>query len=147
MIKSILKALFVLVVFILVYNYFFGTAEEKDRSKAIFNEVAGVTVSVKELLLSEKGKFNEGKYDNAIKEMRGLFSNLEANARELAPELVDQAKDLERRRQNLEGQLDRVKEQKDNLEERGDQIEELNKDMDSLMQDAQRLMKDIQKKS
>ena len=78
MIKTIIQLAVVLVLFLLVYNYFMGTGEEKQNAKEIFREMKDVGVAVKDLLKSEKEKFDSGKYDNAIEKMRLLISNLES---------------------------------------------------------------------
>ena len=61
--KSILKLALILVVGILIYNYFLGTDEEKQQSKEIFTEVRDLGKAAWGLLKSEKEKFDEGKYD------------------------------------------------------------------------------------
>lgn len=147
MIKTILQIAVALVVFVLAYNFFFGTSEEKDHAKEIFQEVKDVGVAVKDLLKSEKEKFDAGKYDNAIEKMRGLFGDLESQAREFAPEYVDEVKNLEQRRKDLQGQLDQAKEAVDDTQEKADQVDQINRDLDDLMKDAERIIRDIREKS
>ena len=54
MIKSIIKLGLLLVVGILVYNFFLGTPDEKAQSQKVFNKGKDVIVSVGDLLKSEK---------------------------------------------------------------------------------------------
>ena len=42
MIRSLLKLALLAVVCIVIYNYFFGSASEKDQSRRIFKGVGGV---------------------------------------------------------------------------------------------------------
>ena len=146
MLKTILQVLVVVVVFVLVYNFFFGTSEEKENAKEIFQEVKEVGVAVKDLLKSEKEKFDAGKYDNAIKKMRELIQNLESNAREVAPEYVDRIKELEQKRKDLEGQLEQTKNVAEDTAEKAKKVEELNNDMDQLMQETEQIFQEIKNK-
>ncbi|MBK6619853.1 MAG: hypothetical protein IPH04_21125 [Saprospirales bacterium] len=147
MIKTIIQLAVVLVLFLLVYNYFMGTGEEKQNAKEIFREMKDVGVAVKDLLKSEKEKFDSGKYDNAIEKMRLLISNLETNAREVAPEYVDRIQNLEEKRKDLEGQLDRAKNTTEVAGEQAEKVKELNQDMDQLMQETEQIMEEIKRKS
>ena len=145
--KTILQILVVVVVFILAYNFFFGTQEEKQNAQEIFQEVKDVGVAVKDLLKAEKEKFDEGKYDNAIAKMRELFQDLESRAREVAPEYVDEVQNLEQQRKDLQGQLDQAKETTQDAAEQAKKIDDLNRSLDDLMKKTERIMQDIEQKT
>jgi len=147
MLRTILKVAVVLVIFVLVYNYFFGTSEEKAQSKEIFQEVKDVGVAVKDLLKSEKEKFDAGKYDNAIKDMRELIGNMESKAREVAPEYVDRVKQLEQKRKDLENQLEETKNTVNDVQEKARKIDQLNNDLDQLMKETEQVEQEIRRKS
>jgi hypothetical protein len=110
MLKSLLKVALFLVVGILVYNYFFGTAEEKEQSKEIFTNVKDLTKSAVGLLKSEKEKFDEGKYDEAVGKIGGLIDKLKGQAQRLKDnkDLLDDIADLENKQRQLS---DRLKEE------------------------------------
>lgn len=74
MIKFILKIAVILTIGILVYNYFFGTADEKQNSKEVYSKVKDLTVSVVDLLKNEKDKFEKGKYDQALDQIDNAIS-------------------------------------------------------------------------
>jgi len=57
---NLLKLAALLVIGILVYNYFFGTTEEKAQSKVIFSEAKDLGKAAWGLLKSEKEKFEDG---------------------------------------------------------------------------------------
>ncbi len=106
MIKSLLKLLVVVVVGVLVYNYFFGTQEEKETSKEIFSDVRDLGKATWNLLRSEKQKFDEGKYDEAVDKVGGLLGSLRAKAREdQNNDALRELEELERRRQDLDRQI------------------------------------------
>ena len=60
MIRKLFKLLFILIIGVLIYNYFLGTPEEKENAKQIFSEVKDVAVGVKELVQQEKAKIRCG---------------------------------------------------------------------------------------
>ena len=96
MLRSLIKLGLFLLAGILVYNYFFGTPEEKAQSKQIFTEIKDVTKSAVGLLKTEKQKFDEGKYNDAVDKIGGLIDNLKGKAEQLEDnrELLDQIADL-----------------------------------------------------
>lgn len=108
MLRSLIKIGLLLVAGILVYNYFFGTPEEKAQSKEIFTGVKDLTKSAFALLKQEKQKFDEGKYDEAVDKIGGLLDNLKGKAEQLEDnrELLDQIAELERKRQALSKEID-----------------------------------------
>ncbi len=107
MLRSLIKLALFLVAGILVYNYFFGTPEEKAQSKEIFSDIKDLTKSAVGLLKTEKQKFDEGKYDDAVDKVGGLIDNLKGKAEQLENnrELLDQIADLERQQRSLETKL------------------------------------------
>ncbi|MFK8114987.1 MAG: hypothetical protein AB8B91_22485, partial [Rubripirellula sp.] len=70
MVKTLFKLVLVLVVGLLSYNYFFGTAEEKERSRQVVAQVGELTSSVVDLLKTEKQKYDAGKYDAAFSKIK-----------------------------------------------------------------------------
>lgn len=102
MIKSLLKLAIFLVAGILVYNYFFGTVEEKEQSKEIFAKTKDLGKSAWGLLKTEKGKLDDGKYDGALDKMGDLYESLEGTARNLKDsETLDTLAKLEKERKKL----------------------------------------------
>ena len=108
MLRSLIKLGLFLLAGILVYNYFFGTPEEKAQSKQIFTEIKDVTKSAVGLLKTEKQKFDEGKYDDAVDKIGGLIDNLKGKAEQLEDnrELLDQIADLQQKQRSLGTKLD-----------------------------------------
>ena len=107
MLRSLIKLAIFLVAGILVYNYFFGTPEEKAQSKQIFTEIKDVTKSAVGLLKTEKQKFDEGKYNDAVDKIGGLIDNLKGKAEQLEDnrELLDQIADLQQKQRSLDTKL------------------------------------------
>jgi predicted RNase H-like nuclease (RuvC/YqgF family) len=109
MIKSILKLLAILVVGILIYNYFLGTPEEKSTSQKIFKEFKDVGVAVTGLLKSEKEKFDEGKYDQALDKIGQVIDKLKSSAREFDEKYIDRISELDKMRRELSQELDQYR--------------------------------------
>ena len=109
MIKNLLKLLVLVVVGVLVYNYFFGTPEEKETSKEIFSEVRDLGKATWGLLRSEKQKFDEGKYDEAVDKVGGLLGSLRSRAQQdKNADALNELEDLERRRRELDREIDEL---------------------------------------
>jgi nucleoside-triphosphatase THEP1 len=77
------------VIGIVIYNYFFGTPEEQESSKQVFAKSKEAFVKVKDvgkdvfiLLSSEKQKFDAGKYDVAIQKMGTILTDLKSVAKD-----------------------------------------------------------------
>ena len=109
MIRSIFKLGIFLVVALLGYNYFYGTAEEKEQSKEIVHDAAQLGKKlfskVGTLLKSEKAKFDEGKFDEAIGNVRVALGDLKDKVVNEKPELKDELKDLETKRKELADEI------------------------------------------
>ena len=154
MIRSLLKLGALLLVVILVYNYFFGTVEEKAQSKKVFTEVVDLGKSAWGLLKSEKAKMDDGKYDGALEKISGLIDNLKKKANTLKDnkEILDQIRDLETKKEQIEDQLA----EKGSAEEKAvpkaygsdgeDTDAQIKEDWKSLLEDTERLMKKMEGK-
>ena len=79
MIRLIFTTAFFLVVVILGYNYFFGTAQEKEQAQEIVSKGAEVIGSGANLLKSEYEKYGEGKYDGALDNISTILEKLKEN--------------------------------------------------------------------
>lgn len=143
MIRGLLKLLFMVVLGVLVYNYFLGTPEEKEVSKNIFREVKDVAVGVKNLVKSEKEKFDAGKYDQAVDKIGGLLSKLKRTAKDIDEKYIDRIQELEKRKSELKDAISTYNEEDDRLtkEDKDDMVIEL----DQLLKDSERLVNDMEK--
>jgi hypothetical protein len=119
--KSLIKLLFVVVIGVLVYNYFYGTAAEKETSQKVFGEVKDVWVAVGDLLKTEKQKFDDGKYDTALEKIGDSFESLKEKAKEINDsELLDKIADLDKERQKIQEKLEQTKEDNAEFSNRGE---------------------------
>ncbi len=114
MIRSILKIGVVVVLGLLIYNYFLGSPEEKAQSKEIFGKFKEVGKSIGNMLKTEKGKFDSGKYDNALGKVREMLGNLKSKAGEIGGDYKDKISNLEQKENELENMLKRLKELEQN---------------------------------
>lgn len=160
MIKTILKFLAILVIGILVYNTLYGTEEEKAASKKIVKEGKEVFIAIKDLLKSEKKKYDAGKYDDALVKIENAFDNLKEKARAINDsELLDKIAELDKERRRIQEKLDDAKAENESNEfaERGsqrstkeegilteEQEEDFNKEIQDLIDKTRRTMEDIE---
>jgi len=123
MIKNLLKIGALLVIALLGYNYFLGDETEKAQSREIVGKVGDLGKDAWNLLKSEREKMKDGKYDDALDKLDGLYQSLRGKARELEDS----------------GALDRIKE----LADRREELEELLNNGDELSADAKRKLNDL----
>ncbi|MEM1328418.1 MAG: hypothetical protein AAGI23_20860 [Bacteroidota bacterium] len=141
MIRTAIKVILVLVAGILIYNFFYGTEEEREQSKRIVGEFKEVGVAVKNLLQSEKAKLDEGKYDDALDKMGGLFNKIRDGVERLDPGVQDRLERLDRKRRDLEDEVHRKNEDELTNAEKDD----INAEMEELLQDTERLLDEIRR--
>lgn len=143
---NLLKLAALLVIGILVYNYFFGTTEEKAQSKVIFSEAKDLGKAAWGLLKSEKEKFEDGKYDEAVDKVGGLFKNLKTKAQENKDtDALAELRELEKERLALERRLDAVDEY-DKSKAAAKENEAIKRDWDDLLERTEALMKRMEDK-
>ena len=154
MFKLLFRLLFVLVVGVLVYNYFLGTPEEKDTSRAIFQSVKQLGKSTWSLLKSEKAKLNDGKYDTALEKINTLFGQLRSHARENRDQgALSRLQELDQERQSIEARLEQINRAKA-LVEQGRSLgsrrtleqdeQQLKEDLGRLFDETEMLMQDME---
>ena len=142
MLRSLIKLGAFLVLGILVYNYFFGDTTEKEQSRQIFNKGKELVADSWGLLKSEREKFREGKYDEAVDKVEGLFASLKGTAEKLRDSgALEKISELEDQRQEIEASLkaDRA----DGGELSGPEKVRIETDFNNMMNEAEVLMKDL----
>lgn len=108
MIRSLLKIAALLIVGILIYNYFFGTDTEKENSRKVFGQVRDVVVSVGQLVKSEKEKFDSGKYDAALEKLGSAYKAVRERAQHLDASMLRRLNELEQRKADMRLKLDTI---------------------------------------
>ncbi|MFQ5445452.1 MAG: hypothetical protein ACE5FF_00825 [Saprospiraceae bacterium] len=154
MIKSLLKLLAILVIGILIYNYFLGTPSEKEGAQKIFREFKDVGVAVTDLLKSEKQKFDAGKYDNAVNKIGDLLDGLKRNAQDFDEQYLQRIKDLEKKREELSRQLSEYQQEDDRINQGDDKFTPksdrdssgLKRDLQKLLDETEQLIQEMQSK-
>jgi len=166
MIRSLVKLGLLLIVGIIVYNFFFGTSEEKENSRKIFGQVGSVVGSVTQLVRSEREKFDAGKYDTALDKLGGAYKSLRSQADFIDKKVLKRLGDLENRKAALEQELDVIqagdaapaippkkgvkidpKAAEQTAAKAADQKrkkERLQRELDSLLKDSEQLLQEVQ---
>lgn len=151
MIKGILKLLAILVIGILIYNYFLGTESEKESSKKIFGEIKDVGVEVKELLKSEKEKFDKGKYDKAVEKVGDMLQGLKEKSKDIDAKYIDRIDELEQKKEELRHNLSQYSEadegdagKKDKFRPGGSKdSSSLKRELDDLLRQTEELIREM----
>ena len=106
--KYLIPLVLMLAVFLVGYNYFFGTPEEKQKSNEIIAKFKDLGSEVFGLLHSEKEKYDAGKFDDALdrisQRIQQLTDSVSSTADE-GQEVLDRIKALDEQRQALVSQL------------------------------------------
>jgi len=148
MIRSIIKLGMLLVVGILVYNFFLGTPEEKAQSQKVFDKGKEVVVSVGDLLKSEKEKFDSGKYDTALDKIGNAFNGIRDKANEIQDSgYLDRLNDLDKKRKELQDELSEIaQDANDEFASKGDErkADKIKDEIDKLMDNTKRLINDME---
>ncbi len=108
MIKTLIKLALFLVVGILIYNFFFGTSQEKEQSKEVFRKTGSAVSSAWDLLKSERQKFDAGKYDTALDKLGGAYREIRERAKYVDEKVLIRLDDLEQRKAELEKELEGI---------------------------------------
>ena len=138
MIKSRIKIGLLVVVGLLGSNYFFGTPEEKAQSREIVGKATDLGRDAWNLLKSERVKLQEGKYDDAVEKLEGLYKDLAAKAEDLKDsDAIKELGKLSERRAELEELL-----KKDG----GELSEAAKRQLDDLTADTEELMNEMEAK-
>jgi len=121
MIRTIIRLGIILVLGLLGYNYFYGTAEEKAQSKKIINttkEAGGKVIkSIGGLLKNERQKFDDGKYDEAMSKVTPFMKNLKEKAQNQGGKFKDEVAALNDEKKQLEKEI-AVADKKDEKEKK-----------------------------
>jgi len=97
-----------LAIFLVGYNFFWGDEDEKESSRAIIAQISGLTDSVADLLKSEKEKYDQGKYDEALGKMKQTLTVLKDKAVAMGSdgkELLEKVDSLRSQEAELEKRL------------------------------------------
>lgn len=138
MIRTLFKFALLIVVGLIGYNYFYGTAEEKEQSRTMIAKVKDLGGEAWSLLLSERVKMREGKYDDALNRLESLYDDL----RQKAEKLQDS---------KFTGRLSKLGERRYEIEEGLSKGEELSSEdqlkLEELTADTEALMHEMEAKS
>lgn len=152
MINTLLKLLLILVACLLIYNYFMGDAEEKRNARKIVGEMQDVALAVKDLLRSEKEKFDAGKYDKAVDKIGNLIGELRQNTSDLDSDYLDRIERLEQKRRDLEAKLSDYEQDVEKIQGLGDEFtskggpdtSQIKSDMENLLLETDELLRDME---
>ncbi len=146
--KGLIKLALLLVVGVLGYNYFFGTAEEKASSEKVFEQVKAVGKSIGDLVKQEKQKFADGKYDKTFDKLGDLYAD--AKDKLSKDDTSDQSEldGLEKRKRELEREKKKLEKELESDEASEETVEDsqtLEKELGELMEESKEFLKRILK--
>lgn len=108
MFRSLFKVALMALAAILVYNYFLGTDEEQEQSRMVFGQLRGVIESVSGVVISEKAKFDAGKYDRVLEQLGDTYKTVRQHTQHVDSKIVQRLDELEARKTALQSELDAI---------------------------------------
>ncbi len=142
--KRILSFLIIAVIGVLTYNYYYGSEEDKARSREVTEKAKDLGVTVVNLLKAEKENFKNGKYEKAFDKVGGLFKEIGKKAEELGGNFPDRVKELENKMKELKSESERQKSAPSANPEASQK--EVGNKMEKILQELEVLTKDMKKK-
>ncbi len=145
MIKWLFRIILLLVIGILVYNYFLGDKQEKEQSSAIMTQVKNLGKSLSGLIVSEKDKFDQGKYDLALNKVGEFIDGMRSNEKNLDEDALIKLDKLEKKQKALQlhvdqtSDLDSIEAEKEN--------KKLRNELNDLLREADELLIETEKKN
>ena len=148
--RSLIKLALLLIVGVLVYNYFLGSEEEKATSEKVFKQVKEVGRSIGDLISNERQKFKDGKYDQAFDKLGDAYEKLKGRVdqEDTKEEKLDleklkkQKEELEQEKQKIEDELDKENPDEDVLRK----SPSFEKELQDLVDETGRLLDRVLKK-
>ena len=101
MIKLLIKIAIPIIIGILIYNYFFGTVKEKKTSVEVYTKVKDLSLSLVDVMRSEKEKFDEGKYDKAMDKLNDVYNAARNHDEDMTVSEKKELKKLESEKEEL----------------------------------------------
>ena len=136
--KSLIKIALLAVVIVLGYNYFYGDEKEQEQAEKIVSKVKDLGSDIKDLVLNEREKFDEGKYDNAIDKFTDLISSVKEKISNIDMD------DLEEKKEKLKESIEKLKEKGESIKK--EDTQEIEKEMESLFEDLKGVIEKIENK-
>lgn len=102
MLGRLIKWALIIVIGLLVYNYFYGTEKEKKQSEEIFSKTKEIGQSIVGFVSDETQKVKDGKYNDVIDNISGFLSDLKSEKN--AEEIEEIQSDLDKTKENYESE-------------------------------------------
>ncbi len=106
--KYVIPLALMLAVFLVGYNYYWGNADEKEKSQQIIAKFTDLGSDVVGLLQSEKQKYDAGKFDDALAKISERIAFLKEQVNSTTSggkEFLDQLETLDQQKQAMEAEL------------------------------------------
>lgn len=141
MFRFLFRLAVIIIIGLVIYNYFFGNESEKAGSKRILNETKDLFVGIKDLISSEKTKFDAGKYDDALDKIKGVLQKIDRSANKLNADKKTRLAALQKQHLHLQEELKSV--ENCNSADQAKQKDKIKEEMDQLMKETEALLKEI----
>lgn len=123
--RFILRLALILLIALIAYNYFFGDQTERADSERVVESIQELGSSVVGLVVSEKERFSEGKYDEIVDKIGNSIGLLRARKDDL--NLTDEELGiLEMEKAEIDSMVQKIDSSGNNQLETEDAVEKVN---------------------
>jgi hypothetical protein len=133
--KTLIKIAFIAIILVLGYNYFYGDDKEQEQAEKIVEKVKDLGSDIKALVMSEKEKYDEGKYDNAIDKFSDLINSVKEKISSIDFE------NLEKKQEELKESIKKLSDKTGEAE--GKKEEQIEKEMQKLYDEIKKAVEEI----
>lgn len=141
--RVLIRIIILLFLFIFTYNYFFGDDEEKKSAGKVIANAKELISSIGTVIKSEKEKYYDGKYDDAIYRLSGLFNGIRSRTGFSGQTLNHELEKLESEKREIEEEYQVLENEPDSVRER--KKEQLNLRLEEIVSKAERILEKIEK--
>lgn len=141
---TLIRILIMLLLLVFAYNYFVGDEEEKKSTETVISNAKDLISSIGTVIKSEKEKYNDGKYDNAIDKLGNLFTAIQSNFGFHGSDPDKKLEKLEREKLEIEQEYLKLENEPDSVRET--KKEELNRRLEELLSDAEKVLEKLERK-
>ncbi len=115
--RTLIRIIILLLILIIAYNYFLGDTEEKESTETVISNAKELIHSIGTVIKSEKEKYHDGKYDDAINKLGNLFDKVKESITSSTRSSKDRLKELEKQKLEIEEEYHKLKNEPDSVRE------------------------------
>ena len=136
--RTLIRIIFLLLILIFTYNYFLGDKDEKASTETVISNAKELIHSIGTVIKSEKEKYHDGKYDDAINKLGNLFETVKETITTSTAKSKNRLNELENQKLEIEEEYHQLKNEPDSIREV--KKEQLNKRLEKIISETEEIL-------